>query len=278
MSVSEDSSVVVQFADLNADTSKKACKHVLQYNIADTILLGATQGIGNVILVTPLIKALTTMKLNVDILSYGFNPGADEVLEDMMNVRLVTQEQAKETNYLLGLQTVWPHCDIEKFTPQVRLCGNIQQVWKAGLMAHEVELNMSLAYSLNYKGEIPPLYCKYNIVKKDVYDDRKYVGIHVCNRYHHQFYANRELFDPIGIAKELEKEGYKPVIFGLEGVEGNRSAWPVTTSFKTGMKLADTAGEIRHMDCMVNEDSGIMHVTAGYGCQAGCGLWSYITS
>ena len=260
--MSNEPNIVFSFTDFNTDNAKKACKHVTQCNIADTVLLGATQGIGNVILVTPLIKALTDMNLTVDLLNYGFNTGASEVLEDMANVRLVTQEEAKDTSYLLGLQSVWPHVDVEKYVPQVRFCGNIQSVWKSGLPAHEVELNMSLAYSLRYDKEIPPLYCKYNVVPKREPEDRKYVGIHVCSRYHHQFFANRALFEPIEIARELEKQGFKPVIFGLEGVEGNHEAWPATTMFMTGMKLADTAGAIKQMDCMINEDSGIMHVTA----------------
>ncbi|GAI27731.1 unnamed protein product, partial [marine sediment metagenome] len=198
--------MIESFTEINSTNAKKACKYILQYNIADTVLLGATQGIGNVILATPLIKALTDMNLTVDLLNYGFNPGADEVLEDMMNVRLVSAEEAADTSYLLGLQSVWPHCDVEKFVPQVRLCGNLQNIWKEGLPVHEVELNMSLAYSLNYKNEIPPLYCKYNLVNNEIMKgERKTVGIHVCNRYHHQFYANRALHGPVLIARELVK-------------------------------------------------------------------------
>jgi ADP-heptose:LPS heptosyltransferase len=261
--MTDESNMAFSFTDFNTDNAKKACKYVLQYNIADTVLLGATQGIGNVIMATPLIKALTDLNLTVDLLNYGFNPGADEVLEDMANVRLVSEDVAADTSYLLGLQSVWPHCDVEKFAPQVRLCGNIQNVWKEGLPVHEVELNMSLAYSLKYDKEIPPLYCKYSVNEfRNKIDGRKHVGIHVCTRYHHQFYANRALHGPLLIARELEKQGFRPVIFGTEGVEANPDDWPVSTLFLTGMKLADTAGAIRQMDCMINEDSGIMHVTA----------------
>jgi hypothetical protein len=261
----EQNLIKYEFPDLSSINSKKACKYVLQYNVSEVVLLGATQGIGNLILTTPLIRALTSMDLTVHLLNYGFNNGAEKVLEDMMNVEIVTKEKAEQTTYLLGLQTVWPHIDVEKYVSQVRLCGNIQDVWKDGLPAHEVELNMSLAYSLKYQGEVPELYCKWNKVRNPAYKhkgDLKFVGIHVCTRYNHQFYANRALHEPIEIAKELEKQGYKPVVFGLEGAEGNKDDWPVTTCFMTGMELADTAGAIREMDCMINEDSGIMHVTA----------------
>lgn len=264
--IEEKHCIKSEFPDLSSTNSKKACKYVLQYNISNIILLGATQGIGNLILTTPLIKALTSMNLTVDLLDYGFNNGAEKVLQDMMNVRLVSKEQAEKTTYLLGLQTVWPHCDIERYVAQVRCAGNINKAWQDGIMAHEVEMNMSLAYSLKYEGEIPELYCKWNKVSKPVAfpgsKNNIHIGIHVCTRYNHQFYANRALYEPIEIAKELERQGYIPVIFGLEGAEGNKDDWPVTTSFMTGMELADTAGAIRQMDCMVNEDSGIMHVTA----------------
>ncbi|KKK77296.1 hypothetical protein LCGC14_2855010, partial [marine sediment metagenome] len=42
----------------------------------------------------------------------------------------------------------------------------------------------------------------------------------------------------------------------------NRDIYPPKTAFMIGMELPDTAGIIKDLDCMINEDSGIMHVTA----------------
>lgn len=253
------------FPDLSSKISKQACKHIVQINISSSILLGITQGIGNVIMATPLIKALASMNLTIDVLEGGFNTNAEKVLIDMMDVEIVTEEQAKKRIYLLGLQTVWPRVGIEKYCAQVRNTGNILKAWKDGIFAHEVEMNMALAYSLNYQGEVPSLYCKYNKVMEapTIIKRKKYVGIHVCRKYNHQFYANRALSKPLEIGDKLFNEGYKVVIFGHKDC--------VTTedkekhhyfSFCDGWELPDTAGAIKNMDCMINEDSGIMHVTA----------------
>ena len=90
------------------------------------------------------------------------------------------------------------------------------------------------------------------------------VGIHVCRTYHHQFYANRALHKPLEIAVELEKAGYSPVIVGHKDcvTEKEKENYPLSTSFFDGMGLADTAGVIKELDAMINEDSGIMHVCA----------------
>lgn len=247
--------------------AKKACALVKQTNCSNKILFGITQGIGNVIMATPLMKALRTLNLEIDILDGVFKPNATDVLKNMSGVKLITEEEAKNNLYLLALQTVWPRPGIEKFCAQARSAGNIIRAWEQGIYAHEVEMNMSLAYTLQYEGDIPSLYCYYKkaipfeqIGGKDVV----HVGIHVCRSYHHQFYANRALANPLEIAKELERYGYTPVIVGHKDcvIKEQRREYPIRTKFMDGLELADTAGVIKNLHCMINEDSGIMHVTA----------------
>ncbi|MGR3302369.1 MAG: glycosyltransferase family 9 protein [Candidatus Scalindua sp.] len=277
MKMAEKKMVSPVFPVLNSNkTAIRACELAKQNNCSNKILLGITQGIGNVIMATPLIKALRTLNLEIDILEGGFKPNATDVLKNMQGVRLITEEEAGKTIYLLGLQTIWPRPGIEQFCAQTRSAGNIINAWQKGIFAHEVEMNMSLAYTLQYKGDIPSLYCHYNkAVDTTTFDlglpvkvinTSKYirVGIHVCRSYHHQFYANRALNKPLEIAIELEKAGYSPVIVGHKDcvTKKEKENYPISTSFFDGMDLADTAGIIKELDCMINEDSGIMHVCA----------------
>lgn len=254
------------FPVLNSANSKQACKLVKQANVSNKVLLGVTQGIGNVIMATPLIKALTSLNLTIDILDGAFNADsyAEKVLIDMPGVEVITEEQASQRIYLLGLQTIWPRIGIEKHCAQIRSAGNILHAWKDGLFAHEVEMNMSLAYSLGYKGEVPSLYCKYEkvIMSPRFNKDIKYVGIHLCRKYNHQFYANRALHKPYMIAHTLAEHEFTPVILGHKDCYNSQEDYPPGTIFLDGMKLEKTAGAMKHLDCMINEDSGIMHVTA----------------
>ena len=133
------------FPVLNSNkTAIKACELTKQNNYSNKILLGVTQGIGNVIMATPLIKALRTLNLEIDILEGGFKPNATDVLKNMSGVRLITEEEAGKTIYLLGLQSVWPRPGIEQYCAQARSVGNIITAWQKGIFAHEVEMNMSL--------------------------------------------------------------------------------------------------------------------------------------
>lgn len=253
------------FSDLSSSKAKKACAFVTQKNISNKVLVGITQGIGNVIMATPLIKALVSLKLEVHILEGGFNGEAEKVLHDMPGVNILHEDFAPDHTYLLGLQTLWPRVDVEKYCAQTRYTGGLQPIWNGGVSAHEVEINMSLAYSLKYEGEIPSLYCKYEPEIINYYNgDKPKVGIHVCRKYNHQFYANRALSDPAGLARLLHKEGFVPVIVGHEDCIPRNQRWgyPEDTCFMQGQELPVTAGVIKDLDCMINEDSGIMHVTA----------------
>ncbi|HDY87993.1 MAG TPA: hypothetical protein ENH82_07770 [bacterium] len=266
MKQTEKNMVAPVFPVLNSNkTAIKTCALAKQNNYSNKILLGITQGIGNVIMATPLMKALRTLNLEIDILEGGFKPNATDVLKNMPGVQIITEEEAEKKIYLLGLQTIWPRQGIERFCAQARSAGNIINAWQQGVFAHEVEMNMSLAYTLNYKGKIPPLYCHY---KKDHRferePDKKHVGIHVCRQYHHQFYANRALHKPLEIATEIVGAGYNPVIIGHKDcvTEDQKKEYPVGTTFMDGLELEQTAGLIKELDCMINEDGGIMHVTA----------------
>ncbi len=254
----------------NNTNSKLSCKHITQVNVSNKILLGVTQGIGNAILTTPLIKALTSIKLKVDILKGGLIRGAEQIFEGMDNVKLLDEDQLHGRIYLLGLQTMWPYEGLENHVAQIRFAPNIHEVWKAGINAHEVEINMSLAYSLKYGGDIPSLYCchapvpdNYIPVPDVINKDKKNIGIHICRKYNHQFHANRQLRNAIDIAKELHGRGHRIFIIGHEGavLPDTKEHYPEFI-YCLGRPLENVAGLIKELDCMVNEDSGIMHVTA----------------
>lgn len=262
MKMAEKNMVAPVFPVLNSNKiAIKACELAKQNNYSNKILLGLTQGIGNVIMATPLIKALRTLNLEIDILEGGFKPNATDVLKNMSGVQIITEEEAEKKIYLLGLQSVWPRPGIERFCAQARSAGNIINAWQKGIFAHEVEMNMSLAYTLQYKGEIPSLYCYFNKAVEPTTKDIR-VGIHVCRQYHHQFYANRQLHKPYMIAHSLVEKEMVPVIVGHKDCVIDKEAYPPETQFMDGLELADTAGVIKSLDAMINEDSGIMHVAA----------------
>ncbi len=253
-------------------SAKQACRHIMSVNKSDRVLLGMTQGIGNVILVTPLIKALVSMNLKIDIITDSIIRNAEVVLGGLEGVTLLTEEEVAEgsTIYLLGLQTFWPYPGLEKYVAQVRYTGNLHEVWRDQIPAHEVDLNMSLAYSLKYQGKIPSLYCNYNPqpdFRKHDETGLKLVGINLCRKYGHQFLANRQLKNPVGIAEALNIAGYTPVLLGPDdclGIEGVRD-YPNNTINATSKGLLDTAGIIRELDCVISEDGGIGHMTAAIG-------------
>lgn len=250
----------------NASRAKQACKHIVQVNTSNKILLGVTQGIGNAILTTPLIRTLTNMNMKVDILRGGLIRGAEKIFEGMDNVKVLDETQITGRIYLLGLQTMWPYPGLENFVAQVRCAPNIHEVWKAGIPAHEVEVNMSLAYSLKYEGGIPETYCNYERATGWQWSDRKTIGIHVCRSYNHQFHANRQLADPLELGTALEKMGYKVFIIGHKGSIGakEKEQHP-DLEYSIGADLPVVAGIIKEIDLMINEDSGIMHVTSAMG-------------
>ncbi len=247
-------------------TSQLACKSIIQTNVSNKILLGATQGIGNAILTTPLIKALTSMGLDVDVFvpDGGLLNGAEVIFEGMEGVETVYADEAEGRCYLLGLQTMWPYDDMERYVSQMRYAPNINKLWEDGINAHEVEVNMSLAYSLGYKGDIPNLYCAKNssqIFYPD--EDKKNIGIHVCRKYNHQFHANRQMHNHFEIGRELVKKGHNVYIIGHgSAVTDTEMHDNPGFTYIIDKPLGSVARVICVLDCMISEDSGIMHITA----------------
>jgi len=248
------------------DQSRRASKHITQINTEDKILLGASQGIGNAILTTPLIKALTDMHLHVDIIcsGTGMMNGAEFVFDGMENVKVLPEEGIEGRRYLLGIQTMWPYPGIEKYVSQIRFAPNINKVWEDGILAHEVDINMSVARSLKFAGATPDLYCNYSEIPDfNKHRDKKNIGIHICRKYNHQFMANRRLSDPLAIGRELIKQGHRVFIIGREdAVQSEYRRAHSDFVYCLGQPLPEVAGLIRELDCIVNEDSGIMHITA----------------
>ena len=256
--------------------AKKACKGIVQVNTSNKILLGITQGIGNAILTTPLIKALTSMNLKVDILTEGLIRGAEKIFKGMDNVKLLTEDQIVGRIYLLGLQTMWDYKGMETKVAQMRFAPNIHEVWKAGIPAHEVEINMALAYSLKYTGNIPSTYCHYNEVPRLRWNQHgKDIGIHICRGYNHQFHANRQLRNPLELGRKLVKMGHRVFIIGQLGAvtDVDKGKYPEFI-YILDADLPDVAGVIKEIDLMINEDSGIMHVSASYGHSANSYIWA----
>lgn len=253
------------FATLDSHRAKLSCKHIMQVNVSNKVLVGITQGIGNAILTTPLIQALTSMKMKVDILTGGLIRGAEKIFKGMDNVKLLNEDQLEGRIYLLGFQTMWAYQGLEKYVAQVRFAPDIQETWKGGIPAHEVDVNMSLAYSLKYTGEIPNTYCHHNEVAPflPLINGKKSIGIHICRSYNHQFHANRQIHEPLELGRLLYKAGNQIFILGHEGAvtEADKDEYPEFI-YECGADLPDTAGIIKELDCMINEDSGIMHVTA----------------
>jgi len=249
-----------------SDQSRRASRHVTQINTANKVLLGASQGIGNAILTTPLIKALTSLNLKVDVMCgpTGLLNGAEFVFEGMPNVKVLPEEAWKDRSYLLGVQTMWPFSGMENYVAQIRFAPNINKVWVDGIPAHEVDINMAVARSLKYAGATPPLYCNYKQVPDfGQYRDKKNIGIHVCRKYGHQFLANRQMRNQMEIGEELVKQGHRVFIIGHEdAVLPKERVLHTDFVYCLGQPLPEVAGLIKELDFMVNEDSGIMHITA----------------
>lgn len=234
------------------------------------IIVGISQGIGNVILATPLLKALQSMGYDVDVPSGVYNNGAETILQGL-GVKMVDPETArKRAPYLATLQSIWPVNGLEKLSSQTFFAPTCQEAWQQNLFAHEVEANMSLAYTIGYDGKIPKPYCHRQSCAQTEYLGKipeKRVGIHVCTRYSAQLFANRRLYNPAKIAAILTDRGYRVVLLGGPGTTIDPSDYPADTIDLVGkLSIAQSTDAIARLDALVTEDCGMAHVAAAMDC------------
>jgi len=218
------------------------------------LLVGIGEGIGNIIMSTPLIEALGRLSHVVDVFCTPNYPDSIGILDGWPRISKLSANSGDFNfdDYDKILLTPW-------FQMGSLMVGrnNILAVGSNMLEDDsEVEVNMRLARNLGYEGETPPYHIEYSTHR----DFRMYegvVGIH--NGANPQWPFKKWPYFP-----ELAKQLGRVVLVGtlLDKQDGFP---PNVLDFQGYLSLRDTAALIKVCKYFITNDSGLMHIASALG-------------
>jgi len=215
------------------------------------LLVGIGEGIGNIIMVTPLIEALGRMNHTIDILATPNYPDSIELLQGWSRIRKssLSLDDFDIRQYDHIIITPWFGM-AQLFMGQPNIIAIPTQILQ---VKSEVEANMDVARSLGYQDETPPYHVEYNH-RRDFSIFSDVVGFHNGANplwpfkrwpYFHQLATK---FDRVVLVGSLQD--------AQDNIPAN------VYNFQGFVSLIDTAALIRELKFFVTNDSGMMHLAS----------------
>lgn len=233
------------------------------------ILIVLNQGIGNIVMATPMIQALREMWLDIDLMTFCNFPGIEELFQDWQTIENIY-------TFMYG-KLVDPSFNIDKYDKIVfgvwcdenlinhPIFGNKEKVfltYKDFRVKHEIEWNMDLARMFGYRGPTPPLYIE---VQKYIKNDNIYrIGMHPGCLSKFGWHKKRWPYFNKLITLLLEKYNDIEIhTFGgpEDGFYLNYMSERVH-NWIGKLSLKETTEMMNKMDLFITNDSGLMHIAA----------------
>lgn len=266
--------------EINGEVLPKAiARTILMQNILDinpkkAILVVMDQGIGNMVMLTPTLRALRELypKTNIDVLCQS---PADQVIRgwDIINQVKNTIDQTDVGKYDVVLFSFWSQYykkiygelfnKITKRTYSVDVFDNFD--------IHEAQYNLDLAHICGYKKDLPETFCMTDdsvLDEHNLLEHKNLVALSdttlnlpewQIKRYPHY----------VPLSQKLIEQGYKVVLIGgkveEENLKNQNFPEEVITSLLGRTSIPQSASVLKQCQFVICNDSSISHVAAAVG-------------
>jgi len=218
------------------------------------LLVGIGEGIGNILMTTPLIEALGRLGHTIDVIATPNYPDTLELLQGWLRIRKPTLnvDDLDLKSYDKIILTPWfGMAQLFLQLPNIIAIPNRILEVKS-----EVEANMDVARSLGYVGETPPYHSEYN-QNRDFSMYRNFVGFH--NGANPRWPFKRWPYFP-----QLAEKFTNVILVG--SLQDKQDGFPDhVLDFQGLLPLTDTASLLKELKFFVTNDSGMMHLAHAMG-------------
>ncbi len=231
----------------------------------EPILIVMEEGIGNMILLTPAIRALKQCRPDLAVHVLGRYP-ALEILEGWELVdRVLTGPDG--TRYGTLFYTLWSSGTRERHGSELSAhARTIRTLEYKDPVIHESEHYMEIPRTLGYVGETPPPYCPVADAVTSLPPDRPVVAL--ADTYRHAGWERKSWPHYQTLARELMARGVAVALLGGEdeAARFRPEEWPDGVIDLQGHHtLAETAAILSRCCAVVANDSGPAHMAAALG-------------
>ncbi|HID10808.1 MAG TPA: tetratricopeptide repeat protein, partial [Candidatus Latescibacteria bacterium] len=229
------------------------------------VLVVMDQGIGNMVMLTPALRALKELLPEARIAVLGRKPSV-EVLEGF-GVEALTEPE-EDASYDIGFLTIWS-ADYERaFGGKLRQqCGErLYKVQMDNPDLHESEHHMKIPRLMGYTGPTPEPYCVARDVEVPWGDREKVVALSDTALDHPAWQRKRWPYFR-KLAWELVRRGYKVALIGgpSEAARFDLEGWPEVYNLLGRYDISGTAGVLKKCCLFIGNDSGPGHIAGALG-------------
>ena len=229
------------------------------------ILVVMDQGIGNMVMLTPALRALKELLPEAQITVLGRKPSV-EVLEGL-GVNVITEPE-EDASYDIGFYTIWS-ADYERaFGRKLReQCGGrLYKVQMDDPDLHESEHHMKIPRLMGYSGPTPEPYCALRDVDVPWGEGEKVVALSDTTLDHPAWQRKRWPYFR-ELAWRLVERGYKVALVGgpSEAARFDPKGWPEVYNLLGRYDIPGTAGVLKKCCLFIGNDSGPAHMAGALG-------------
>ena len=245
------------FGKRNLDIIKQNCKK---------ILIVMDEGIGNMVMLTPTIKAIKERLPESKITILGRQPSV-QLLEGWGLVERVLTDSDDE-EYDIGFLSVWSNSYEHGFKEKVdSQCKIVFKVEVDNVDTHESMHHLKIAEFFGFEGERPGPLCISKEVDLQLPLDKKIVALSDTAQENGAWERKRWPYYK-ELSRQLIDNGYAVVLIGgnEESRRFNKSEWPSQIINCLGkFDIQETAGILRKCFMFIGNDSGPAHMAAALG-------------
>ena len=233
---------------------------------AVNVLIVMEEGIGNMVMLTPAIRAIKTVLPNARITVLGREPSLGVIRGWELVDRAVDQLDGERYDY--GFFTIWSNGTRQRLGPEIRKrCKQVVELPYDDVNVHEVEHHMKIARQLGYSGPTPSSFCMHEDVDIALPAGKPVVGLADAALDLPDWERKRWPYYP-DLARRLMEKGYTVVLIGgpAEAKRFTPEAWPEGVVNGLGKySIPQTAGLMKRCDLVIANDSGPAHMAAALG-------------
>lgn len=255
--------------NLTQCTIQKGKKQITGNDLTEAgkkILIVMDQGIGNMIMLTPALKAIKDHIPNCKITVLGKQPAIQTILN--WHVIEKTISALDNDNYDICFLSIWSNDYEDRYLDKLKKqCKQIIKMSIGNLDVHEIKHHLEIAAFLGCRHTETKPYCSSIDVDIPLPRDKKIIGISDTATPHKDWERKRWPYYK-ELTNLLIRKGYAVILIGgtEEAKRYNPSEWcPEVINYTGKYTIQETAGLIKKCYKFIGNDSGPAHMAAALG-------------
>lgn len=227
------------------------------------ILIVMDEGIGNMVMLTPAIKAIKERLPDSKITILGKEPSIEVVYGWDLIDKVLTEPDNEQ--YDIGFLTIWSRNYSVRYKEQIySQCRAVYKIEFNDVDVHEVQHHLKIAAFFGYEGDAPEPFCMTKEIDIELPSNKRIIALSDTTLNNDVWEKKRWRYYRL-LAEKLIKRDYSVLLIGgrNEAKRFNKEDWPAEVIDCLGkFDIQETAGLLKKCNAFIGNDSGPAHIAA----------------